>query len=1079
MSQHSSGGGGGGPCHCNPEDCDGPGRDYYQGHSDGHYYPPGGPAESLALERHHSHSHSHSGGGTFPRSHPSQHPALQSFDSCEECLSSGHGGKMHRIPPTLIDQLEKQVPFHPDGFHTLQYQRTASGGAEQRSESPSRIRHLVNSVQRLFAKSHSLETPSKREYNGTRGGGDYRGERGGGGHRSGGEDGGGHYSGHQSRSTRRSKSRERSKSGDSRHESGRRHRSRTAGWWSSDDNLDSDSSFLVSGGRRGYPSGHESLDAAIQELTMKKPKECGFGPGPGECMACTTMALTGSEGGGHHGHHGHSLKRSTWSAMTVSQAREVYPSTRGGGYEKALVPMESKLKERTFHYLQVPSEDWGGGYGGGGDNGGEIPCRRMRSGSYIKAMGDDDSGDSDASPKASPKSTLIAQRDAFRRSISMDQRLMVTIGVFKFMTKHPEHIHTHSNSLNRQFEAVCETMFGEVESQAVEALDLPGVFRTRSHSYVRAIQAGCSQDDDCLSVFSMSGPQGSIKGGAVFPYRKGAPPPLPPRMSKSSLSVRAQSSTESTQDAYFQQSSGQLASGSGRPKQHSNSVDLGSTDGPTARSSRGSYYIATGPGRSRQHSNSAESLDGVRGSRELVPYVGGPGVGVRAKHSSSADSLLEGPPRPARERDGRVGGSLGKSASLPQNSMVLSKAAGQEERGGRKWRPSIAVQVDSSETLSDSDAEGKALTEVHSIGVQVEDDKRRARFKRSNSVTASVQADLDPEGFPGLSIAVPTQDKGLQFGCSFQRHSSEPESASQYTECHRTVHTQGQWPYREDFIQSSYNTEASPAESRPHQHPHLPPRSHSPLPINSERAWAGTPSLEGPRSLPDSGRASPFTRDGEFFLRLLQTEVERIEGWCQNMEREAEENELPEEILELIRNAVGSAQMLMSQKVQQFFHLCQQSVDPSAYPQPTSQDLAGFWDLLQLNIEDVRVKFQDLQRLKDSGWRLPPEKKEDKKLPPPLPKKPAGGVSGSLRADNVGDGGTGAGGGGSGGLVVPRVGGHTLPIREKSLDLGDRQRTEARRRLLQTKRTASFRQNSATESADSIEIYIPEAQTRL
>uniref|UniRef100_A0A3Q3N7N2 Discs, large (Drosophila) homolog-associated protein 3 n=1 Tax=Labrus bergylta TaxID=56723 RepID=A0A3Q3N7N2_9LABR len=887
---------------------------------DGHFYPPGGPAEALALERHHSHSHSHSGGGTFPRSYPSQHPPLQSFDSCEECLSSGHGGKGHRIPPTIMDQFEKQVPFHPDGFHTLQYQRTTSGGAEQRSESPSRIRHLVNSVQRLFAKSHSLEAPSKREYNGTRGGGDYRVERGGG-HRSGGEDGGGHYSGHQSRSTRRNKSRERSKSGDSRHESGRRHRSRTAGWWSSDDNLDSDSSYLVSGGRRGYPSGHESLDAAIQELTMKRPKDRG-----------------GGEGGGHHSHHGHSMKRSTWSAMTVSQAREVYPSSRGASYEKALVPVESKLKERTFHYLQVPSEDWGGGYGGGNDgSGGEIPCRRMRSGSYIKAMGDDDSADSDTSPKASPKSTLIAQRDAFRRSISMDQSRTTP----KTHTRSRSYTRSLTSSqlgdtLNRQFEAVCETMFGEVESQAVEALDLPGVFRTRSHSYVRAIQAGCSQDDDCLSVFSMSGPQGSIK---IFPYRKGAPPPLPPRMSKSSLSVRAQSSTESTQDAYFQ-SSGPLvsSSGPGRPKQHSNSVDLGSSDGPSGRSSRGGYYTSTGPGRSRQHSNSAESLDGVR------------------------------------------------------------------------------------ETLSDSDAEGKALTEVHSIGVQVEDDKRRARFKRSNSVTASVQADLDPEGFPGLSIAVPTQDKSLQFGCSFQRHSSEPESASQYAECQRTVHTQGQWAYRE--------------------HPHLPPRSHSPLPITSERAWAGTPSLEGPRSLPDSGRASPCMRDGEFFLRLLQTEVERMEGWCQNMEREAEENELPEEVLELIRNAVGSAQMLMSQKVQQFFRLCQQSVDPSAYPQPTSQDLAGFWDLLQLNIEDVRVKFQDLQRVKDSNWRLPPEKK---KLPPPLPKKPAGGVSGSLR----------------------------------SLDLGDRHRTEARRRLLQTKRTASFRQNSATESADSIEIYIPEAQTRL
>lgn len=99
----------------------------------------------------------------------------------------------------------------------------------------------------------------------------------------------------------------------------------------------------------------------------------------------------------------------------------------------------------------------------------------------------------------------------------------------------------------------------------------------------------------------------------------------------------------------------------------------------------------------------------------------------------------------------------------------------------------------------------------------------------------------------------------------------------------------------QDFIQSGYTAEACPADPRPHQHPHLPPRSHSPLPITSERAWAGTPSLEGPRSLPDSGRASPCMRDGEFFLRLLQTEVERMEGWCQTMEREAEENELPEE----------------------------------------------------------------------------------------------------------------------------------------------------------------------------------------
>lgn len=48
----------------------------------------------------------------------------------------------------------------------------------------------------------------------------------------------------------------------------------------------------------------------------------------------------------------------------------------------------------------------------------------------------------------------------------------------------------------------------EGESQAVEALDLPAAtcFRSRSHSYLRAIQAGCSQDEDTASVDSDSPP---------------------------------------------------------------------------------------------------------------------------------------------------------------------------------------------------------------------------------------------------------------------------------------------------------------------------------------------------------------------------------------------------------------------------------------------------------------------------------------------------------------------------------------------------------------------------------------------
>lgn len=60
--------------------------------------------------------------------------------------------------------------------------------------------------------------------------------------------------------------------------------------------------------------------------------------------------------------------------------------------------------------IQVPLEDWTGNLGHGKTKGSEIPCRRMRSGSYVKAMGDpEDSEESEGSPKPSPKSAARRQ----------------------------------------------------------------------------------------------------------------------------------------------------------------------------------------------------------------------------------------------------------------------------------------------------------------------------------------------------------------------------------------------------------------------------------------------------------------------------------------------------------------------------------------------------------------------------------------------------------------------------------------------------------------------------------------------
>lgn len=83
-----------------------------------------------------------------------------------------------------------------------------------------------------------------------------------------------------------------------------------------------------------------------------------------------------------------------------------------------------------------------------------------------------------------------------------------------FSTQAPE------PELGEQYEAVCDPTYSEAESAAAEVLDLPlpSYFRSRSHSYLRAIQAGCSQEEDTGSVRSISPPPaGSLSGSRTLP----------------------------------------------------------------------------------------------------------------------------------------------------------------------------------------------------------------------------------------------------------------------------------------------------------------------------------------------------------------------------------------------------------------------------------------------------------------------------------------------------------------------------------------------------------------------------------
>nr|KAF6471100.1 hypothetical protein HJG59_003933 [Molossus molossus] len=893
---------------------------------------------------------------TFPRRHYNSQQELK--DECA-LVPRTLATKANRIPPNLLDQFERQLPLNRDGYHTLQYKRAA---VEHRSDSPGRIRHLVHSVQKLFTKSHSLEGPSKGSVNGGKASPDET---------------------QAARYGKRSKSKERRAEPKARPNT-------SPGWWSSDDNLDGDMciyhapSGVMTMGRCPDRSASQYFMETYNTISEQAVK-ASRSNNDVKCSTCANLPVNLDAP---------LLKKSAWSStLTVSRAREVYQKA-SVNMDQALVKSESCQQERSCQYLQVPQDEWTGYTPRGKDD--EIPCRRMRSGSYIKAMGDEDSGDSDTSPKPSPK--VAARRESYLKATQPSLTELTTLKISnehspklqirshsylravsevsinrsldsldpaglltspKFRSRNESYMRAMSTisqvsemEVNGQFESVCESVFSELESQAVEALDLPmpGCFRMRSHSYVRAIEKGCSQDDECVSLRSSSPPRTTTTTVRTIQSSTG--------VIKLSSAVEAQSSTESAQDAYM--------------------------DG---QGQRGDIISQSGL------SNSTESLDSMKALTAAI---------------EAANAQIHGP---ASQHMGNNPATITTTTTI----ATITTEDRKKDHFKKNRCLSIGIQVDDAEE-SDKTGESKAPSKFQSVGVQVEEEKCFRRFTRSNSVTTAVQADLDFHD--NLENSLESIEDNSCPGPTSRQFSRDASTS--------TVSIQGSGNHYHACAadDDDFDTDFDPSI--------LPPPD----------PWIDS-ITEDPM---EAVQRSVCHRDGHWFLKLLQAERDRMEGWCQQMEREERENNLPEDILGKIRTAVGSAQLLMAQKFYQFRELCEENLNPNAHPRPTSQDLAGFWDMLQLSIENISMKFDELHQLKANNWKqMDPLDKKERRAPPPVPKKPAKGPA--------------------------------PLIRERSLESSQRQ--EARKRLMAAKRAASVRQNSATESAESIEIYIPEAQTRL
>lgn len=248
-----------------------------------------------------------------------------------------HHMTKHQAPPNLLE-FDKQLPGGRDGFSTLQFQRTSAvAAAKQRTDSPGRIRSMVHSVQKLFAKSQSLESQHmKGNINGR--------STGSGGGSSGTEDGGKH--------NRRSKSKDRGTKSEG--TAKRRPRSNMSGYWSSDDLDSSDLSSYhntMAMMTLGRPTGHDSQGGQGRYIhsgyntisTSKSSNDMKYPALPSSGGGGTgRMVINDSE----------YMKGGSWSTLTMGQPRQVIQKG-SATLDRSMLKSKSCQQELTCNYLQV------------------------------------------------------------------------------------------------------------------------------------------------------------------------------------------------------------------------------------------------------------------------------------------------------------------------------------------------------------------------------------------------------------------------------------------------------------------------------------------------------------------------------------------------------------------------------------------------------------------------------------------------------------------------------------------------------------------------------------------------------
>ncbi|XP_071511000.1 uncharacterized protein [Diadema antillarum] len=141
-------------------------------------------------------------------------------------------------------------------------------------------------------------------------------------------------------------------------------------------------------------------------------------------------------------------------------------------------------------------------------------------------------------------------------------------------------------------------------------------------------------------------------------------------------------------------------------------------------------------------------------------------------------------------------------------------------------------------------------------------------------------------------------------------------------------------------------------------------------------------------------------KDVPYFKNLVSMETDRLLGRCKVWEDLMSSEDLSDEVCGEIRSASGKAKLLIDQRFKQFRGLINDCEFGLGEKATHCSDLAGFWEMVYFQVEDVDALFKELETLKANGWKRE-EKIETKpkviKKKKPITKKPAAASSAAGR----------------------------------------------------------------------------------